>query len=105
RGGMGTVYRAWHSLRRRYVALKIIKPDAAIAARYEMFRDLFLREGAILMSVTHENVVGCYDVNEALHDGKPALFMAVELRGGEPPVHVARAVRRAARVHGALGPL
>jgi hypothetical protein len=83
RGGMGAVYRGWHAVRRKYVALKVIKSEGASDSKFAMLRDLFMREGAILMAVQHENVVACYDANEALHEGKPALFMALELLEGK----------------------
>jgi serine/threonine protein kinase/formylglycine-generating enzyme required for sulfatase activity len=83
RGGMGTVYRAWHSAARQRVALKVIKPGMEESSKFERVRDLFLREGGILMSVDHPNVVRCIDVNEALHDGKPVLYMALEYLDGQ----------------------
>ncbi|HVY62708.1 MAG TPA: serine/threonine-protein kinase, partial [Planctomycetota bacterium] len=101
RGGMGAVYEAWHPMRRKKVALKVIKPDLAETGKYQRLRELFLREAGILMSVRHENVVGCYDANEADHEGKPALYMALELLEGESlserlakgPLELAEAVR------------
>jgi serine/threonine protein kinase/formylglycine-generating enzyme required for sulfatase activity len=85
RGGMGAVYRAWHPMRRKFVALKVINPDigAGGGEKLERLKSLFLREGGILMSLAHENVVQCYDANEAVHDGKPILYMALELLEGE----------------------
>ncbi len=83
RGGMGAVYKAWHPLRRKHVALKVIKPDVAGGEKFERLKELFLREGGILMAVQHENVVSCYDANEAIHEDKPVLYMALELLEGE----------------------
>ncbi len=83
RGGMGAVYRAWHPARRGHVALKVIHPHLADGERSERLRQAFLREGGVLMSVAHENIVSCYDVNETAHEGRPALYMALELLEGE----------------------
>jgi len=84
RGGMGAVYQAWHPLSKRLVALKVIKArSGASEAEYRQLRELFLREGGILMSVAHENVVRCYDANEANFEGEPVLYLALELLDGE----------------------
>jgi len=113
RGGMGAVYRAWHPMRRKYVALKVIKPDIAGGDKHDRLKELFLREGGILMSIAHDNVVACYDANEALHEGKPVLYMALELLEGEslqqrlakgplPPREVAEVSRSLAKALRAL---
>ncbi|GIW72771.1 MAG: hypothetical protein KatS3mg102_2313 [Planctomycetota bacterium] len=83
RGGMGAVYRAWHPPSRRFVALKVIRTESRHGSRFERLKALFLREGGILMGVHHPHVVRCYDVNEAYHEGRPVLYMALELLEGE----------------------
>jgi serine/threonine protein kinase len=55
-GAFGVVYRAWDSLLKREIALKIIDIDKLPRAR----NDTLLREGQMLARVRHHNVVTVY---------------------------------------------
>ncbi len=74
-GGMGVVYRAFQESMQREVALKIIAPQQA---NDRGFCERFVREARAAGSVTHPNVVGCFDVAQA--DGH--LYMVLELISG-----------------------
>ena len=60
-GGMGVVYRARDPWLERTVALKLIKPEIAMAAE---FRARFLRESKIAASLEHANVLPIYEAGE-----------------------------------------
>lgn len=73
-GAMGAVWRAYDSVIRRYVALKLLSrtgrsPDA---------RERFLREARAAGALQHPNLVTIYDLGDA--DGQ--LFIAMELVDG-----------------------
>jgi streptogramin lyase len=70
RGGMGVVYRAQDVRLRRTVALKVMAPELA---RDERFRERFVRESELAMSLEHPNVVPIHDAGEA--DGRLYLVM------------------------------
>lgn len=67
-GGMASVYRAYHALLNRYVAVKVIhtNADAGFTVRFE-------REAQIAASLDHPNIVPIYDYAEA--NGQPYLVM------------------------------
>ena len=69
-GGMGVVYLANDVRLRRKVALKLMAPELALDKR---FRDRFVRESELAMSLEHPNVVPIYDAGEA--DGRLYLVM------------------------------
>lgn len=70
RGGMGVVYRARDVRLRRTVALKVMAPELA---RDERFRERFVRESELAMSLEHPNVVPVHDAGE--EDGRLYLVM------------------------------
>ncbi|MBA3939089.1 MAG: serine/threonine protein kinase, partial [Planctomycetes bacterium] len=77
KGGMAQVYRAEHRTLKRAVALKVVLPDFA---EDPAFRERFLAEAQASASLSHANVITCYDAGE--DDGH--LFMALELvEGGD----------------------
>ncbi|HEX4106708.1 MAG TPA: serine/threonine-protein kinase [Solirubrobacteraceae bacterium] len=90
RGGMGTVYRAWHVGLGRAVAVKTIAAelsgDPALRAR-------FLRESRLAASLEHPNAVPVYDAGE--HDDCP--YIAMKLVTGTN-------LQALIREHGALPP-
>ncbi len=58
-GGMAVVYRAWDKRKKRVVAIKVLRPE------YEgdsEFVRRFSREAEAASKVSHENIVGMYDV-------------------------------------------
>ena len=73
-GAMGTVWRAYDSVIRRYVALKLLSR----AGRTADARDRFLREARAAGALQHPNIVTIYDLGES--DGQ--LFIAMELVDG-----------------------
>jgi len=72
-GGMGVVYRGWHPVLRREVAIKLLGPLAG-----EGSDKRFLREGRAIASLNHPNIVHLYEVGEQA--GQP--FLAMEYVSG-----------------------
>jgi len=70
KGGMATVYRAYHAALDRFVALKFLNPaytdDKNFLARFQ-------REGRVVARLEHPNIVPIYDYAE--HEGTPYLAM------------------------------
>ena len=70
RGGMATVYKAYHARLDRYVALKVLHPafleDPNFLARFQ-------REARLVAKLEHPNIVPVYDFAE--HDEQPYLVM------------------------------
>src|SRR5881275_495440 len=73
-GAMGEVWRAYDSVIRRYVALKLLSR----AGRSADARERLLREARAAGALQHPNIVTIYDLGEA--DGQ--LFIAMELVDG-----------------------
>ncbi|MGE3806437.1 MAG: protein kinase [Gemmataceae bacterium] len=74
RGAMGVVYAARQVALNRSVALKLLRFESNSPAALARF----CREGELLASLQHPNIIPIYDIGEA--DGRP--FMAMELVGG-----------------------
>jgi len=70
RGGMATVYKAYHPALDRYVALKALHPAFT---EEPGFLERFRREARIVAKLDHPNIVTIYDFAE--HDGTPYLVM------------------------------
>ncbi len=70
RGGMATVFKAYHAALDRYVAIKALHPafmeDPNFLARFQ-------REARVVARLEHPNIVPIYDFSE--HDGRPYLVM------------------------------
>jgi len=64
-GGMGVVYRAWHPVLRREVAVKLLRGGGA---------DRLAREAEAVARLNHPNIVQLFEVGE--QDGQP--FLALE---------------------------
>jgi serine/threonine protein kinase/ABC-type glycerol-3-phosphate transport system substrate-binding protein/class 3 adenylate cyclase len=90
RGGMGVVYRAYDLRLRRTVALKLVTPELAVDDR---FRERFVRETELAMSLEHPNVVPVHDAGEVA--GR--LYLAMRLVAGTD-------LRELLRAQGALEP-
>ncbi len=76
-GGMGAVYRVFDRVRGVQVALKVMLPSLLSSARaVERFR----HEAEIALTLTHENIVRVYDVNEDRATG--LRFYTMELLQG-----------------------
>jgi ABC-type glycerol-3-phosphate transport system substrate-binding protein/class 3 adenylate cyclase len=89
-GGMGVVYRSYDLRLRRTVALKLVTPDLALDER---FRERFVRESELAMSLEHPNVVPVHDAGEVA--GR--LYLAMRLVAGTD-------LRELLRAEGALEP-
>lgn len=103
RGGMGIVYRARDTTRRRPVALKVLPPDlVADSGR----RRRFLREAQSVAAVSHPNIAMVYEVGE----DSGVVYIAMELVAGrtvrtlidEEPLPIARIVDIVAAIADAL---
>jgi serine/threonine-protein kinase len=88
-GGMGMVFKGWHSRLDRYVALKFIHPQF-LTARPEVIKR-FQREARAIAQLQHPNIVILYDADEI--DGTP--FIAMEFVNG---VSLSSMVRRDRRL-------
>ena len=70
RGGMATVFKAYHPALDRYVAIKALHPafmeDPNFLARFQ-------REARVIAKLEHPNIVPIYDFAE--HEGQPYLVM------------------------------
>ncbi len=75
RGGMGVVYRATHLALDHVVALKVISPELA---HDERFRERFVRESRVAVSIRHANVVQVRHAGE--EDG--VLFVTMDYIDG-----------------------
>ena len=73
-GAFGTVFRAFDSRLKRYVAIKVLAPELASQAG---FRQRFLREARSAAAVKHPNIVLVYEVEE-----QPIPFIVMELIDG-----------------------
>src|SRR6267142_2039850 len=73
-GAMGAVWKAYDSVIRRYVALKLLSR----AGRSSDARDRFMREARAAGALQHPNIVTIYD----LGDSDEQLFIAMELVDG-----------------------
>jgi hypothetical protein len=69
-GGMGVVYAAIDEQRRRPIALKVIRLEAASDP---IARERFTREARLAASVNHPNICQIYEIGEA--DGHPYIAM------------------------------
>jgi hypothetical protein len=90
RGGMGSVYKAYDSRLRRWVALKIMHADLGLRPG---FVDRFIREAQMAAMLEHPNIVTVYDV-EPLGDSIQMVMSWIE---GED-------LQRLLERQGALGP-
>lgn len=74
RGAMASVYRAEHVMLNKAVALKLMDRSLLDSPGA---RERFLREGRVVASITHPNVVNITDVG--VHEGTPYLVMELLL--------------------------
>src|SRR3989454_9847556 len=74
-GAMGAVWKAYDSIIRRYVALKLL---SGAVGRTRDARERFLREARAAGALQHPSIVTIYDLGDA--DGQ--LFIAMELVEG-----------------------
>ena len=80
-GGMGAVYKAWHILTGRIVALKKILPQAAMDEKgYKLFK----REIAVMARLSHPNIVHFYEYGRI----GDVLYFVTEFMNGEDPAEL-----------------
>ncbi len=84
RGAMASVYRAEHVMLNKAVALKLMDRSLLDSPGA---RERFLREGRVVASITHPNVVNITDVG--VHEGTPYLVMEL-LLGEDLHSHLSR---------------
>jgi hypothetical protein len=101
RGGMGSVYRAYDSRLRRWVALKIMHADLGLRPG---FLDRFIREAQVAAMLEHPNIVTVYDIESfgtaiqmvmSWIDGED-LQKILEREGALPPARAAALVTQMA---------
>jgi serine/threonine-protein kinase len=95
RGGMGVVYRAWHTRLNRPVALKML---LAGAYAEPADRERLQREAEAIAALGHPNIVQVHDVGDV--EGRPYFTMEL-VEGGDLAGHI-RGVPQAARQAAAL---
>jgi len=79
-GGMGVVYLARQARPSRYVAVKVLLPDATMSEEmYENFLARFRREADVIAGLEHINIMPIYEYGE--HYGHTYLVMPY-LTGG-----------------------
>ena len=76
-GSSAVVYRAWDKDLGRLVALKVLRPSAAVS---EGGRERFRREARAAAGLAHPNIAAVHDVGE--EKGRP--FLVMELVDGSP---------------------
>ena len=70
KGGMATVFKAYHPSLDRYVAIKALHPAFM---EHPGFLDRFQREAKVVAKLEHPNIVPIYDFSE--HEGRPYLVL------------------------------
>ncbi len=77
KGGMGVVYKAYHSELNQIVALKLLHSKSKVS---EKGRSRFLREIQIMAKLKHENIVQIYDSGEQAGQ----IYLTMEYIDGQP---------------------
>jgi eukaryotic-like serine/threonine-protein kinase len=75
-GGMGHVYEAYDAELDRAIALKVLRPELAVA---QTLTDRLVRESRLMAKVSHPGVITVYDVGR----DDATVFIAMELIRGE----------------------
>ena len=70
KGGMATVFKAYHPSLDRYVAIKALHPAFM---EHPGFLDRFEREAKVVAKLEHPNIVPIYDFSE--YEGRPYLVL------------------------------
>jgi serine/threonine protein kinase len=92
RGNRLDVYDAWSSERASRCVLKTLRPDRAAEAPA---RRALVREGRLLVRLSHPHLVRAYELAWALDDGRPVLVL--ETLGGETLSHLIHRLDAAGR--------
>lgn len=91
RGGMGAVYKGWQTSLERYVAIKVLPPQAADDSDAQ-FAERFKREARTMAKFLHPGIVAVFDAGETRSG---LLFMVMEFVEGED---VAAMIKRKGRL-------
>ncbi|NVB78397.1 MAG: serine/threonine protein kinase, partial [Kofleriaceae bacterium] len=75
-GGMGRVYEAYDAELDRAIALKVLRPELAVA---QSLTERLVRESRLMAKISHPGVITVYDVGRT----GPSVFIAMELIRGE----------------------
>ncbi|GCB47047.1 serine/threonine-protein kinase [Streptomyces sp. NL15-2K] len=81
-GGMGQVWAAQDERMRREVAVKVVHPQYGMDEAETQAR--FQREVQLAGGLSHRNIVTVHDWGEVSVDGRPTLFLVMELVRGVP---------------------
>ncbi|MDO0935393.1 serine/threonine-protein kinase [Streptomyces sp. DG2A-72] len=81
-GGMGQVWAAQDERMRRDVAVKVVHPQHGMDETETQAR--FQREVQLAGRLSHQNIVTVHDWGEVSVDGRPTLFLVMELVHGVP---------------------
>nr|WP_272923065.1 serine/threonine-protein kinase [Streptomyces sp. SID5464] len=81
-GGMGQVWAAQDERMRREVAVKVVHPQYGMDEAETQAR--FQREVQLAGRLSHRNIVTVHDWGEVSVDGRPTLFLVMELVHGVP---------------------
>ena len=73
-GGMGVVYRAYDNVTKRFVALKALWPDGRL--------DCFNGQGALLVRLSHPNIVEILDTGSWIFQGEQRPYFVMPLLSG-----------------------
>lgn len=79
RGGMAQVFKAWDPNTQRYVAVKVLHQHLA---EDPGFRERFSREGALIASLNHPNIVAIYDFDQVETETGTIHYMVMPLIEG-----------------------
>ena len=79
-GGMATVWRAYDSVLRRPVAVKLLSPESAKDPRYGR---AVRREALAAARLCHPHIAAVHDYGEIVHDGVPMPYIVMELIDGD----------------------
>lgn len=78
-GGMARVYRAWDTVLKRYVAIKVLHEHLADDPS---FKERFEREAQFIAGFNHPNIVQVHDFNLTDKQGSPLYYMVMSLIPG-----------------------
>ena len=78
-GGMAQVFKAWDPNTQRFVAIKVLHPYLVDDTN---FRDRFDREGHLIASLSHPNIVSIYDFDRVESETEPLHYMVMPFISG-----------------------
>jgi formylglycine-generating enzyme required for sulfatase activity/tRNA A-37 threonylcarbamoyl transferase component Bud32 len=82
-GAMGTVYRAYDSVLRRDVAVKVMKVPEADESVRKLRTQRFQREAQVMARIQHPAIVGVYDAGVQVTGEDEEFYLVMELVSGK----------------------